>query len=103
MAALTISWTQTAIRQRNLIFEYWNERNQSYTYSKKLYSKINDRLDILKLNPEMGKATIYKNTRAISLGHYNIFYQIENSRIIITGLWDNRQNPSKILKMLSAK
>ncbi|SFQ72920.1 type II toxin-antitoxin system RelE/ParE family toxin [Flavobacterium akiainvivens] len=101
MATITIAWTQTAIRQRNLVFEYWNERNQSYAYSRKLYAKINERTKILKQNPEIGKITVYQNTRVLSLGHYSIFYRIENTKIFITGFWDNRQNPGKLLKALS--
>lgn len=42
MARLTILWTETAIRQRNYIFEYWIERNQSTTYAKKLNEKIQE-------------------------------------------------------------
>ena len=51
MAQLTIQWTETAIRQRNYIFEYWIERNQSTTYAKKLNEKIKE----LKQIPELKK------------------------------------------------
>jgi len=75
MAQLTIHWTETAIRQRNYIFGW-------------------------KQNPELGKKTDFKNTRAVSLGHYSILYQKSNFKIIITGFWDNRQEPEKLLKFL---
>ena len=55
MAELTIFWTNTAIKQRNYTFEYWNERNKSTTYSKKLNSSLKERINILKINPELGK------------------------------------------------
>jgi len=100
MAALKLFWTQTAVRQRNFIFEYWNERNQSNTYSLKLYSKINERTAILKTNPEIGKKAEVKNTFTVSLGHYSIFYQFDSERIIVTAFCDNRQNPKKLLKSL---
>lgn len=98
--ALKIFWSETAVRQRNFIFEYWKERNGSISYSLKLYSKIKERIEILKLNPDIGKKTEFKNTRAISLGHYSIFYQFDSARIVITAFWDNRQEPGKILKFL---
>ncbi|MDV6167682.1 type II toxin-antitoxin system RelE/ParE family toxin [Flavobacterium sp. DG1-102-2] len=98
--ALKVFWTETAIRQRNLIFEYWNERNGSVSYSLKLFAKIKERTDILKESPEIGKKADNKNMRAISLGHYSIFYQHDTSRIIITAFWDNRQEPGKLLKFL---
>jgi len=100
MAQLTIHWTETAIRQRNYIFGYWIKRNQSTTYAKKLNEKIKERINLLKQNPELGKKTDLKNTRAVSLGHYSILYQKSNFKIIITGFWDNRQEPEKLLKFL---
>jgi plasmid stabilization system protein ParE len=101
--ALKLFWAETAIRQRNFIFEYWNERNGSVSYSLKLFAKIKERTDILKQNPEIGKKTEYKNTRAVSLGHYSVFYQFDSTKIIITAFWDNRQEPEKILKLLRDK
>jgi len=103
MAQLTIHWTETAIRQRNLIFEYWIERNQSTTYVKKLNGKIKERTHLLKQNPELGKKTDFKDTRAVSLGHYSILYKESNLKIIITGFWDNRQEPEKLLQLLKHK
>ncbi|MDD3723182.1 MAG: type II toxin-antitoxin system RelE/ParE family toxin [Lutibacter sp.] len=100
MAELSIYWTNTALKQRNYTFEYWNYRNKSVTYSKKLNSSIKERINILKTNPELGKKTEFNDTRVISLAHYNIFYRKFNSKIIITGFWDNRQNPDKLLKFL---
>ena len=101
MAQLTIHWTETAIRQRNYIFEYWIQRNQSATYAKKLKEKIIERTNLLKQSPELGVKTTYKNTRAVSLGHYSILYQKHHLKIIITGFWDNRQEPEKLLKLLT--
>ena len=100
MAQLTIHWTETAIRQRNYIFEYWIERNQSTTYAKKLNEKIKERTNLLKQNPDLGKKTDFNSTRVVSLGHYSILYQKSNTKIIITGFWDNRQEPEKLLKFL---
>ncbi|MFA5299240.1 MAG: type II toxin-antitoxin system RelE/ParE family toxin [Lutibacter sp.] len=101
MAELSVFWTNTALKQRNYTFEYWNDRNKSATYSKKLNSSIKERTNILKTNPELGKKTELNNTRVISLGHYSILYRKVESKIIITGFWDNRQNPDKLLKFLT--
>lgn len=48
MAQIKILWASTAVIQRNYIFEYWNKRNKSTSYSKKLNNKIKERLYILK-------------------------------------------------------
>ncbi|MCF8303165.1 MAG: type II toxin-antitoxin system RelE/ParE family toxin [Bacteroidales bacterium] len=100
MAPLRIFWTSTAIRQRNNIFEYWNKRNRSTGYSRKLNRKIKERIEILKRNPEIGKKTNFGETRVISLGHFSIFYRKGNGLIYITGFWDNRQDPDKLLGFL---
>ena len=101
MDGLKIFWTQTAIRQRNHVFEYWNNRNKSNRYSQKLNRLINDRVEVLKLQPEMGKKTNFGETRAIIMTHYSILYKIDTSRIIITGFWDNRQDPKKLFNFLN--
>ena len=103
MDGLTLFWTQTAIKQRNYTFEYWNKRNKSRLYSQKLNLAIRGRTELLKQLPEMGKPTNYKNPRAIILGHYSILYKIQHKKIIITGFWDNRQDPEKLLKFLARK
>lgn len=103
MAQLNLFWTETAIRQRNFIFEYWIARNKSNAYAKKLNEKIKERISLLKDNPNLGKKTEYGTTRALSLGHYSILYQHIDSKIIITGFWDNRQEPQKLLKFLLNK
>jgi len=100
MAKLKIFWTETALKQRNHIFEYWNNRNGSNSYSKKLNSSILERISVLKSNPDLGKKTEFINTRVVSLGHYSILYKNIDSKLIITGFWDNRQNPKKLLKFL---
>jgi plasmid stabilization system protein ParE len=103
VAQLKVFWTESAIRQRNFIFEYWIERNQNYNFVKKLNLQIKNVISLLKKNPELGKQTDFKNTRALIIGNYSILYQKIDNKIIITGLWDNRQNPNQLLKYLLKK
>lgn len=100
MKHFAIYWTKTAIIQRDFVFAFWNEHNKSNNYSKELNRKIKDRVGLLKTNPLLGKSTDYKNTRVSFLGHYSIFYQIIESKVIITGFRDNRQDPKKLLIFL---
>ena len=103
MALLGVFWTKTAIDQRNYIFQYWNTHNKSTSYSQKLNKRIKERIEILKSHPGIGKKTTFASTRILSLGHYSILYQHINKQIIITGFWDNRQNPAKLLSFLKDK
>lgn len=100
MAQLKVFWTKTAVEQRNFVFSYWNNRNKSKAYSKKLNENIKTRIALLKSNPDIGISTDFLNTRALSLGHYSIFYQVQDRKIFITGFWDNRQDPKKLIEFL---
>ncbi len=103
MDDLVVFWTQTAKYQRDHVFDYWNKRNKNNNYSKKLNLLITERTDLLKSHPKMGKETDFAKTRVIALRHYSIFYQIQLARIIITGFWDNRQDPKELLNLLQQK
>ena len=103
MDVLKIVWTATALQQRNFIFHYWNERNKSNLYSKKLNSSLKQRIENLKTHPNIGKPTEHKNTRVISLGHFSVFYRKIDSIIYITAFWDNRQDPKRLIDFLKAK
>lgn len=97
---MKVFWTQTAISERNLVFQYWNERNKNNGYSIKLNMAIKERTHLLKNYPFIGKKTDYKDIRMVPLRHYSILYKIEKSRILIMAFWDNRQNPRKLLRLL---
>ncbi len=100
---MKVFWTKKALKQRNLVFSYWNHRNKSLTYSRKLNAEIKVKLELLKLNPEIGKKTNYKDIRGISLRHYSLFYTIKEDAIFILAFWDNRQSSEKLLKFFINK
>ena len=103
MASLKVFWTETAIKQRDQIFEYWNNRNKSTEYSKKLRLKIKKNLQILKIQPNSGKKTDMDEIRCLVLGYYSILYKFDSKQIIVISLWDNRQDPEKLLEILRKK
>jgi len=103
MALLSVFWTETAIAQRNHIFEYWNNRNGSKTFSKNLLSIINTNINLIKRFPELGKKTDFDEHRVLTLDDFSLFYKFDSERIIITAFWDNRQNPEKLLFLLNNK
>mgnify|MGYP005992916951 CR=1 FL=1 len=103
MAKLTLHWTKTALAQRNHIFSYWNKRNKSIEYSKRLLSVINERTHIILSFPKIGREVENSQHFTIPLEHYSIFYKIVGAKIIITAFWDNNQNPKKLLKILKEK
>lgn len=103
MDELKIFWTTIAIKQRDHIFEYWNNRTNDKEYSKKLNYLIISRLQLLKSFPLLGKKTNFGNHRMISLKHYSIFYLLDETKIYITSFWDNRQDRKKLLAILKSE
>jgi plasmid stabilization system protein ParE len=100
MAARKIVWTITAFNQQQKILEYWAERNDSFNYSRKLLTLFQKHTKSLIIHPKLGKRTVHSNNRVITTGHYNIYYKISKKHIVITSIWDNRQNPRSLLKTL---
>jgi len=96
MAGRKIIWSPIAKRKLYLILEYFTERNQSKTYSLKLYNLIRKELSLLRQNPDIGIRTSFDNVRGLIVLDYTIFYEITNDIIIVQTIWDNRQNPDNL-------
>ncbi len=100
MASRTVVWTQTAIKQRRAIFEYWTLRNGSTQFAEQLLHAIRNRTEIILAQPESGKTTEYTETREAAMGNFSIYYKFSDQKIVVTAFWDNRQDPKKLLKLL---
>ena len=94
--ALNIVWTHRASRNLEAILEYlvkeWGDVS-----TKKLIKDVYDFLDLLVEFPEIGSIeNKEKEIRVFTLvNQLNIFYRITTDKIIILGLFNNRQNPAK--------
>lgn len=100
MAERAVVWTHTASRQLREVLKFWVSRNKSAAYSKKLLQKVQDQIEIIQHIPNGFPKTTYPKTRVAPNGHYSIFYQHNSKQITIVAFWDNRQNPTKLLKIL---
>ena len=103
MAERFVVWTETAARQRRDILEYWTKHNGSTSFAEKLIKAIAKRIQIILMHPESFKPTSYVGTRESAMGHFSIFYKLENEKIIVTAFWDNRQDPKKLLEKILQK
>lgn len=86
MVARRIIWTATAKLQLQEIFEYFNFRNKSKTYSLKLNRIIQSEIKSLLLQSNIGKKTDAINVRGLLIENYYVFYQINQKYIIILSL-----------------
>ena len=96
MVARRIVWTSSAKLQLKSIFEYFNFRNKSKLYSLKLNTLIQTELKILLEQPNIGKKTDTINIRGLLIENYSVFYEINETHIIILSVWDTRQNPKRL-------
>jgi plasmid stabilization system protein ParE len=100
MVKIKIEWSHFAKQQRDEIFIYWNNRNKSTVYSKKLKSIIKEKTNQLKIQPHSGKKTSEENIRILVLKNYSLFYTITPETIYIISFWENHQNPEKLNTIL---
>jgi plasmid stabilization system protein ParE len=96
MVARRIVWTSTAKLQLKAIFDFFNFRNKSKLYSLNLNRLIQTELKILFQQPTIGKKTDTINVRGLLIENYYIFYEINETDIIILSVWDTRQNPKRL-------
>ena len=101
MAKRTVVWTATAARQRREVLKYWTKRNSSTTYAEKLIKLTTRQIKIILSHPESFKLTKYPNTRVSAMGYFSIYYKTTDEHLIITAFWDNRQDPRKLLELIT--
>lgn len=91
-----VVWSKQAIRHRNQLFNYWNQRNASTAYSKKLRLLITISVSVIRHFPKIGKPTSKQNVRIKIIRHYYLIYQVSETQIRILDFWDSRQHPVQI-------
>lgn len=68
---------------------------------KEVRKKIFDKADKLQDNPKLGQKEEYlahldKGHRRVIHSHYKIIYLVQKDRIIVTDIFDTRQDPEKM-------
>jgi hypothetical protein len=91
--ARRLIWTIEARNSRKNIFNYWNNRNKSKTFSNKLNLLFNENLKTVILLPEFGLTTKREDVKFIIVSHFEIIYKITEIEIVVLDIWDTRQNP----------
>lgn len=86
-------WTIEARNSRKSIFDYWNNRNKSKVYSRKLNFLFNTNLKIVTQLPEFGQPTLRNDSKYIIVSHFEIICKITSNEIVVLDIWDTRQNP----------
>ncbi|MFN7705261.1 MAG: type II toxin-antitoxin system RelE/ParE family toxin [Chryseotalea sp.] len=95
-----IIWSLKAQEDRKQILNYWINRNKSTNYSIKLDHKFRDALNLIKDHPQIGKSTNLKNVRIKIVTDYLMVYEIKENTILLLAIWDSRQDPRKLKKIV---
>jgi plasmid stabilization system protein ParE len=101
MARREIVFTLTAAKQRRAILEYWTKRNGSAKYAKKLIRISGEHLKVIAQFPESFRESEVSGVHESTMGHFSIYYRFTETRIIVMAFWDNRQDPKKLLDLIS--
>lgn len=91
--ARRLIWSVVARKSRKNIFDYWNKRNKSKVYSRKLNVLFTTNLKIVVQLPELGKPTFREDSKFIIVSHFEIIYKITLDEIVVLDILDTRQNP----------
>ena len=99
--AQRVIWSDVAIIDRREIFEYWNNRNRSKNYSRKLNKLFQENIELIANHPTLGRPTRLLNVRSLIVRDYAVVYDLSSEQDIkILRIWDTRQNPDKLFKRI---
>ena len=98
--AKQVIWSLKAQNDKKVILNYWRQRNKSNTYSKKLNELFKESIRIIIDFPQIGKVTDDTKARIKIVRDYLIIYEETETQIFILTIWDSRQDPDKLKKIL---
>lgn len=98
--AKQVVWSFRAQWDRKQILNYWRQRNGADSYSKKLNQLFKESVKLIADFPQIGKPTDDINTRIKFVKDYLIIYEETDTQILILTIWDSRQDPEELKKIL---
>lgn len=94
--AKQVIWVLNAQKDRLAILSYWEQRNKSKTYSKKLDFRFREALKLISKYPLIGKPTLKASVRIKIVEDYLLVYEITRKYIVVLRIWDSRRNPEEL-------
>lgn len=93
--ALEIIYSPQFADSLEAILNYFDERNGSDTYSKKLLGMIHGQIQQLTTFPEIGRLTDFPGVRVLFVDNYGVEYQIRDTAIFVIDIYSCQTNPDK--------
>ena len=91
--ALEINYSPLFIEDLETILTYFDERNGSSRFSKRILKMIHRQIKILKTMPEIGRLTDFPGVRILFVERFAIEYQIRDSVVLIIDIYSCQTNP----------
>jgi toxin YoeB len=98
--AKQVIWTKRAFEDRRMILEYWIARNKSNRYSLHLNQVFENTADLISKYPKIGKKTEFHDIRLKIVRNYFLTYRETKTKIEILTIWDYRQDPENLNRIL---
>ncbi len=98
--ARKIVWSRESQNDKKDIFTYWNDRNKSKLYSRKLNKLFIAAVEFVAEFPLVGKKSNIENVRMKVVRDYLIIYEFSDEYISILRVWSTQQNPGRIKQIL---
>jgi addiction module RelE/StbE family toxin len=98
--ARKIAWSRKSQQDKKDIFLYWNQRNKSKLYSKKLNKLFIAAIEFVAEFPLVGKKSNIENVRMKVVRDYLIIYEFNDEFIFVLRVWSTQQNPERIKEIL---
>ena len=91
--ALEIIYSPQFADSLEAILSYFDARNGSDQYSKKLFKMVHEQIRLLATFPEIGRLTDFPSVRIMYIDKYGIEYQIRDSSILIIDFFSCQTDP----------
>ncbi|RYX80024.1 type II toxin-antitoxin system RelE/ParE family toxin [bacterium] len=98
----SIIWSPKSKRDLRAIKSFYDNRNQSSTYSNELLKRLRETAILFCKYPEIAITTDYNQIKGFIILDYILFYTIFDSHILIITIWDSRRNPDALAQMLKS-
>ena len=97
MGKRKIIWSHRANIKLFTILDFYTLRNNSKSYSIRLYKKFKKEVKLLERHPNIGIKTDIESIRSLIVEDFIIFYETSMDSIIIHTIWDCKQNPDDLI------
>lgn len=104
MQQMRLRWMKRAAKHLDNIYNFLAKQNENAAI--KIYNELLDSADILLTFPMAGieEETLKNNPKnyrsLVVCKHYKLIYRIEKNIIKIVAVWDCRQNPEKLKRVI---